>query len=97
MSLNSFSARMNPATPSNATAEGTHIRCFERATACAMPYGCFVTVYDAAQQILEYYKARGLLPQPTTSVRVRVPVCVCVCVCVRVRGVLQLGGGVHAI
>ena len=84
---------MNPATPSNATAEGTHIRCFEKAALCALPYGHFPSTYDAAQQILNYYKQQRLLPQPTTSVRaclcvhvhVSVSVCLsvsaCVCVC----------------
>eukprot|EP00195_Chlamydomonas_chlamydogama_P011591 CAMPEP_0202908738 /NCGR_PEP_ID=MMETSP1392-20130828/47081_1 /ASSEMBLY_ACC=CAM_ASM_000868 /TAXON_ID=225041 /ORGANISM="Chlamydomonas chlamydogama, Strain SAG 11-48b" /LENGTH=341 /DNA_ID=CAMNT_0049598211 /DNA_START=22 /DNA_END=1044 /DNA_ORIENTATION=- len=55
-SLASFSSRAPPNTPSRATWEGTHVRCFSRLVVCVLLGGRYPDMYDTAQAVYRHYR-----------------------------------------
>jgi hypothetical protein len=61
-SFASFSSRAPANTSSSATAEGTHVRCFEKLLVCAFNHGWYPGLYRAAHTISRYYAPQLLKP-----------------------------------
>ncbi|KAG2497460.1 hypothetical protein HYH03_004615 [Edaphochlamys debaryana] len=70
VSLSELSARKPKDTPSNATGEGRHVRCFERVIGCRIRYDRFgLKFYNAGQYVAKHYQPQYLALVPTFQQR----------------------------